>query len=127
MSWPNWRIRDGVTTQNIQVKSSANLESDLRQCAMETTPLPPDFAPIGKEPSPQCVTGQGNSCFVFKYGMQEPVDYYLNCANRDRNQGLFIADQNVGKKAINTRQNPNGDRHGFECPEVFLNPAHTSR
>ena len=31
--------------------------------------------------------------------------------------GLFIADQNVGERAKKTRQNPNGNRYGYEGPE----------
>jgi len=60
----------------------------------------------------------------FLYGMHEPYFYYQLCKGRDRNQGLFIADrENQGglddtrRSAIYTRQNNNGDRHGFECTE----------
>ena len=33
--------------------------------------------------------------------------------------GLFLADQNLNGKvtSIHTRQNPNGNRRGYECPE----------
>lgn len=31
--------------------------------------------------------------------------------------GLFVADQKPGSGAKNTRQNPNGNRYGLECPE----------
>ena len=51
------------------------------------------------------------------YGLHEPELTYQKCANRNRNKGLFTADQNVGPKAVNTRQSPNTDRYGFECPE----------
>lgn len=57
-------------------------------------------------------------------GQQEPYDYYMNCKKRQRNQGLYTADQNVANNqgATATRQNPNGNnnannRHGLECPE----------
>jgi hypothetical protein len=37
---------------------------------------------------------------------------------RSRNQNLFTADQNLkGNSGIFTRQNPNGNRYGYECPE----------
>ncbi|CAF0996235.1 unnamed protein product [Brachionus calyciflorus] len=55
--------------------------------------------------------------------LQETWDYYDNCFYRQRNLGLFAADQNlnVNKKgysgAVYTRQNPNGARSGYECPE----------
>lgn len=49
---------------------------------------------------------------------------YAACKARQRNKGLFTADQNLnGDDATHTRQNPNGDRSGLECPEErFLIP-----
>ncbi|XP_077997419.1 protein DD3-3-like isoform X2 [Glandiceps talaboti] len=53
-----------------------------------------------------------------EYGMQEDYDYYTNCRLRERNQGLFTADQNLkGDTAKYTRQNANGNRYGYECAE----------
>ncbi|XP_070559546.1 protein DD3-3-like [Ptychodera flava] len=53
-----------------------------------------------------------------EYGMQESYDSYTNCRLRERNQGLFTADQNLkGNSAKYTRQNANGNRYGYECPE----------
>jgi len=53
-----------------------------------------------------------------EYGMHEDYDYYLNCRLRQRNTGLFIADRRLnGRTAIYTRQNNNGQRRGYECPE----------
>lgn len=65
--------------------------------------------------------GYGNK-FMWKlhdrYGMHETFDYYINCRLRQRNMGLFTADQNPrGDTAIHTRQNPTGTRRGYECPE----------
>jgi len=58
------------------------------------------------------------------FGMHEPYQYYQDCKTRDRNLGLFIADRadegglTEGRRAaIFTRQNNNGNRHGFECAE----------
>eukprot|EP00010_Vexillifera_abyssalis_P006823 CAMPEP_0201549892 /NCGR_PEP_ID=MMETSP0173_2-20130828/6314_1 /ASSEMBLY_ACC=CAM_ASM_000268 /TAXON_ID=218659 /ORGANISM="Vexillifera sp., Strain DIVA3 564/2" /LENGTH=568 /DNA_ID=CAMNT_0047959725 /DNA_START=83 /DNA_END=1789 /DNA_ORIENTATION=+ len=52
-------------------------------------------------------------------GLHEPRAYYSACKNDiERNRGLFTADQNLqGDTAIYTRQNPNGNRNGYECPE----------
>ena len=53
-----------------------------------------------------------------RYGMHENPVYYANCTYRQRNRGLFTADQNIQRNdARGTRQNPTGDRHGLECPE----------
>lgn len=53
-----------------------------------------------------------------RFGMHESFDYYQKCKSRERNKGLFAADQNLRRNdARATRQNPNGNRHGFECPE----------
>jgi len=56
---------------------------------------------------------------IKKYGMHEHYDFYQSCKARERNKGLFIADRGVNNNigAIATRQNNNGNRHGFECPE----------
>jgi len=55
----------------------------------------------------------------FDNGLHESNDYYQSCRARQRNKGLFTADQNMNNrnKAIHTRQNRNGNRRGFECPE----------
>eukprot|EP00438_Fugacium_kawagutii_P014091 Skav231794 [mRNA] locus=scaffold734:99355:104163:+ [translate_table: standard] len=59
-------------------------------------------------------------------GYHEPLDFYEACIQRQRNQGLYTADQNLESNggATSTRQNPNGNgrrrgqaRHGLECPE----------
>ena len=53
-----------------------------------------------------------------KYGMHENYSYYLNCQSRERNKGLFTANQKLkGDSAIYTRQDRQGTRYGFECPE----------
>lgn len=52
------------------------------------------------------------------FGMHENLAYYQDCNRRERNKGLFTADQNVNRRdATGTRQNPNGGRRGLECPE----------
>lgn len=51
-------------------------------------------------------------------GRHESEEYYAMCQNRDRNTGLFLADQKLkGSSQKYTRQNPNGNRRGLECPE----------
>jgi len=51
-------------------------------------------------------------------GRHESEEFYTMCRNRDRNNGLFLADQNLkGSAQKYTRQNPNGNRNGLECPE----------
>lgn len=50
--------------------------------------------------------------------LQEPWSWYDSCTLRERNHGLFTADQDLKRdKATSTRQNPNGNRRGYECPE----------
>jgi hypothetical protein len=56
-------------------------------------------------------------------GLHETWQWYNKCRYRQRNANLFTADQRLGKielqysSAIYTRQNPNGNRNGYECPE----------
>ena len=53
-----------------------------------------------------------------RFGMQENRDYYEICQRTERNKGLYTADQAIKRNdRRGTRQNPNGNRHGFECPE----------
>ncbi|XP_065673651.1 protein DD3-3 isoform X2 [Hydra vulgaris] len=52
--------------------------------------------------------------------LQEPFEFYDKCAVRDRNKGLFTADQSLKcENARCTRQSPNGNnnQYGYECPE----------
>lgn len=56
-------------------------------------------------------------------GLHESWEWYDECYRRERNRGLFTADQNLRNNnfgyssAIYTRQNPNNNRRGYECPE----------
>lgn len=56
-----------------------------------------------------------------QFGMHENYDYYAQCLLRERNKGLFMADQNMKNKdtAVSTRQDNNGknNRYGYECTE----------
>jgi hypothetical protein len=53
-----------------------------------------------------------------RFGYHETLASYQRCSTRDRNLGLYTADQRVqGSSAIFTRQNPNGNRNGWECAE----------
>ncbi|KAJ7333537.1 hypothetical protein OS493_017074 [Desmophyllum pertusum] len=50
--------------------------------------------------------------------LHEPSNYYQSYIRRDRNKGLFTADQKLGgDQAIFTRQNAGGQRRGLEVPE----------
>lgn len=53
-----------------------------------------------------------------RFGMHESWDHYQLCQRTERNKGLYTADQNMRRNdRRGTRQNPNGNRQGFECPE----------
>jgi len=54
-----------------------------------------------------------------EFGMNEDYFWYnVDCKARERNKGLYIADRDLnGNTAEHTRQNPNGNRRGLECPE----------
>lgn len=65
----------------------------------------------------QSYTNNGNIKNNLDKGHHESERFYYACQQRQRNKGLFIADQGVGNNAINTRQNPGGGRSGLECAE----------
>ncbi|CAH3132495.1 unnamed protein product [Porites lobata] len=51
-------------------------------------------------------------------GLHEPYNYYQSYLRRERNKGLFTADQQLkGNSPIYTRQNKAGTRRGYEVPE----------
>jgi hypothetical protein len=53
-----------------------------------------------------------------RFGYHERYDSYQWCKQRTRNINLYTGDQSLkGESSIYTRQNPNGNRYGFECPE----------
>lgn len=54
-----------------------------------------------------------------EYGMHENYEYYESCFIRERNKGLYTADQNMDNRntARYTRQDNNGNRYGYECNE----------
>jgi hypothetical protein len=53
-----------------------------------------------------------------RYGMHENYGFYELCQRTQRNKGLYTADQRVRRNdQRGTRQNPNGNRRGLECPE----------
>ena len=64
---------------------------------------------------PDDATGASNSA----YGLHESFEYHEHCKSRERNKGLWVADQSMANRdaAIYTRQQNNGERFGFECPE----------
>jgi hypothetical protein len=50
--------------------------------------------------------------------MHESYDHYQLCQHTERNMGLYTADQRLRRNdRRGTRQNPNGNRNGLECPE----------
>jgi hypothetical protein len=70
------------------------------------------------------IPDNNNNCYNYdcdtdlEYGRQESMDWWYTCSATHRNKGLFTANQNVkGNDARYTRQNPNANRHGYECAE----------
>lgn len=89
---PKDRVRDGTTTNTIETNADSASQTDANGELL--------------------------------YGMHENFAYYTACATRQRNMGLWIADRaeegglTPGRaSSIFTRQNNNGNRHGYECAE----------
>ena len=59
-----------------------------------------------------------NTASDTEYGYHETWESYQACKNTQRNKGLYTSDQKLNRNdARSTRQNPNGNRRGLECPE----------
>jgi hypothetical protein len=84
----------------------------LRNGGNTNTPTEPNsYAQVVADQEPK----NGNDATT---GRMESKGWYYECKKRDRNKGLFLADQKLkGNTARYTRQNPNGNRRGLECPE----------
>lgn len=74
--------------------------------------------------SQQQTNNRKNNAVQQEEAIHEPWEWYDKCFVRERNKGLFTADQKLKSNnglgtssAIYTRQNPNGNRYGYECPE----------
>jgi len=55
-----------------------------------------------------------------EYGMNEDHQYYEHCMTRKRNNGIYTSDQDMGGSRTTakfTRQDNNGNRYAYECPE----------
>uniref|UniRef100_H2Z0Z1 Protein DD3-3 n=1 Tax=Ciona savignyi TaxID=51511 RepID=H2Z0Z1_CIOSA len=64
----------------------------------------------------QCNNLNCNTDYTF--GMHEDFYSYIHCRSRLRDTRLFTADRNIRiNQATRTRQNSNGNRRGYECPE----------
>ncbi|BFZ08632.1 hypothetical protein BsWGS_11671 [Bradybaena similaris] len=77
-----------------------------------------------KPPKNNVLGSRKNTDVKADRGLHEPWDWYNKCYLRERNAGLFVADQKLTadnglgySSAIYTRQNPTGNRYGYECPE----------
>jgi len=105
--------------------SNPNLDTDaIWQYTTNTTnPLLRDGTPITNDDGDNSndeATGTITEATVNdgRYGYHETLASFKLCSTTSRNKGLFIADQNlIGKTARFTRQNPNSQAFGFECPE----------
>jgi len=93
------RFRDGLTTNRQQFTTGDQDRSQTERAAAKSGDVDDDE------------------------GLHESWEWYDECYRRERNKGLFTADQNLRNNAfgyssaIYTRQNPNNNRRGYECPE----------
>jgi hypothetical protein len=96
---PNLALRDGLTTERQEYTDPSQAETEALRFTRK----------------------QGN--VDDNEAMHETWEWYDECNRRERNRGLFTADQNLRdnnlgySSAVYTRQNPNNNRRGYECPE----------
>lgn len=93
------RFRDGTTTNRQEFTNGAQTETQAERGTRKLGDVAADR------------------------GLHESWEWYDECYRRERNRGLFTADQNLRNNAfgyssaVYTRQNPNNNRRGYECPE----------
>jgi len=93
------RFRDGTTTNRQEFTYGENEETQAERATRKNDDVQADR------------------------GLHESWENYDECYRRERNRGIFTADQNLRNNAfgyssaVYTRQNPNNNRRGYECPE----------
>lgn len=107
-----YMVEDSDATEDDQLRNGVNTNTPNYQ------------QPSSLEETLQQFTSRKSNQINTNRGLHETFDYYDDCYVRERNRGLFTADQNLRNNnglgvssAIYTRQNPNGNRRGYECPE----------
>jgi hypothetical protein len=104
VEWTNQHACGGNPNANCDVIIQYRCDEQMRNGSSRDRPQDPADAPADFEPTDD-------------RGRTEPYQNWYECERRERNKGLFTADQNVGNQASSTRQNPNGGRSGYECAE----------
>jgi len=96
---------------------ATGLRTQLRNGGTTATPNDPNNANNIEQQYTNNNGGAGNNNQNVRC-RHESEEYYYYAKKRERNKGLFTADQNLkGNSEIYTRQNPNGARRGLEIPE----------
>lgn len=96
-------------------------DEDVFRNGVETST--PDYTKPQKNENANKARSRRRNNANIKRVLHEPWAWYDKCYVRERNKGLFTADQILKSNnlkyssAIYTRQNPNGNRRGYECPE----------
>lgn len=112
--WPFSNQKSNTVKQNTQAfRSSAD------HIASPRDGIPRDAEDSATDTIPNNVaSATPNTKETRRFGMHESFDHYDRCTHTERNKGLYTADQNMRRNDQRaTRQNPNGNRNGFECPE----------
>jgi len=111
--WPWFPLKDGTDGRGQQKFRSNN------DIAAPRDGIPRDSLDAATTTIPDSEANAiPNSVENRRFGMHENRDFYQSCQYTSRNKGLYTADQNIRRNdQRGTRQNPNGNRNGFECPE----------
>jgi len=125
LEWTN-QHSCGISTEAGQANNDCNVIWQFMCHARVRDGTVTDQIPVNND---DC---NGNCDLDGQYGRHESQDYYNLCSMTQRNLGLYTAAQDVlgdpgtgqdapagvaGAGAIATRQNPDGNRRGYECDE----------
>jgi len=117
--WPWSERKWGPNAANAGTKVGAQAWRSNTNIASPRDGIPRDANDAATDTIPNNVDSAiPNTVETRRFGMHENKDHYDRCEHTERNKGLYTADQRMRRNDQRaTRQNPNGNRNGYECPE----------
>jgi hypothetical protein len=117
VEWTNQHSCGEGNNVNCEVIIQYYCDNNSTRDGMTTTRIPDPDELTAQEIADQCIYGDCDN--DYRFGRHESLESYRYCKYRSRNKGLWTSSQDMSGRdgAVYTRQNNNGNRRGYECPE----------